>query len=140
MVQAMHSFIATNCSTLCLKNNALLYSNDVIIIAQPGAILIKRGTMPAYSPRIPFSRSIFDNISNVPAFGNDDTFSPNSICRCVFTTSNGAVTMAAICKKLKGKENWKSGIRKTHRHSRSQLLLHHQMKTKMWVWTHYFEL
>lgn len=48
-------------------------------MAQPGAILVNRGTMPANIPRTPFSRSIFERIENVPVLDEEDTFSPNSI-------------------------------------------------------------
>lgn len=101
--QRIPPFIATNFSTLCLRKNALPYSNDVIIMAQAGATLTTRGITPANIPRTPFSWNILHSKANVPTLGRDgtgfsayNTFSPNSICRCVLTTSNGAVTNAAI--------------------------------------------
>lgn len=92
-----------NCSTLCRRKNAFPYSNDVIIMAQAGATLTTRGITPANIPLTPFCWKMFRRMAKVPTFGKDftglsayKTFSPNSICLCVLTTSNGAVMNAAI--------------------------------------------
>lgn len=93
-------------STLCRKKNAFPYSNEVIIMAQAGATLTTRGITPANIPFNPFCLNICRKIAMVPTFGRDftgcsayKTFSPNSICLCVLTTSNGAVKNAAIYRK-----------------------------------------
>lgn len=107
LVQLKPLFFSMYISTLCRKKNAFPCSNDVIIIAQAGATFTTRGITPANTPRNPFCWKIFHNIDNVPTFGNDftglsayRTFSPNSICLWVLTTSNGAVVNAAICRKF----------------------------------------
>lgn len=101
-IQLIFPFFSKYASILWRKKNALPYSNEVIIIAHAGATLTTRGVTPANTPFMPFCWKICRKIVIVPTFGKDftglsanRTFSPNSICLWVFTTSNGAVRKAA---------------------------------------------